>query len=175
MSYEAEILERLSDSSRWPNYQRPDFLAELDQIADDALASLSARDCIASVLIYQQLIEELLRVLLQSLCFLIQASLFPIEITFSESSGKMFGRLVDDIKATVNFPNKNELITIANRVNERRMQVAHGLTKRESLNELESVAVSVRDDFEEFFKLFDKALDWSRVCLHDIKKILCTD
>ena len=170
INYRQSIIDRLKDSDNWPIYKRPDFLSKLDEVADDAFILASERDCIASVLIYQQLIEELLKTLLQSANFLMQAHLLPFEICVNENKNQMFGRLIEDFKTTISVPNRNELIDIANRVNQKRIEIAHGLTKKESLSDLLEIALSVRNDFEKFFPLYDESYDWTRVCLSGLKK-----
>ena len=170
MTYQESIIARLKDSDNWPIYQRPDFLSKLDEMADDAFIFATERDCIASVLIYQQLIEELLKTLLQSANFLMQVQLLPFEISVNENKNQMFGRLIEDFKTTISAPNRNELIDIANRVNQKRIEIAHGLTKRESLRDLLENALSVRNDFEKFFPIYSESYDWTRVCLKDLRK-----
>lgn len=170
MTYQESIIARLKDSDNWPIYQRPDFLSKLDEMADDAFILASERDCIASVLIYQQLVEELLKSLLQSANFLMQAQLLPFEISVNENKNQMFGRLIDDFKTTISVPNRCELIDIANRVNQKRIEIAHGLTKKESLSDLLEIALSVRNDFEKFFPLYSESYDWTRVCLNGLRK-----
>ena len=170
MSNEENIIEILQDPLKWPSIDRPEFSGKLDEIADDAFSNPDERSCIASVLIYQQLVEELLKVLLQSCNFLVQARLLPIEIKFSDSDNKMFGRLIEDFKRTIVVPNKEKIIEIANRINYHRIKIAHGLTKRESLKDLLKSAQEVRDLFEKFFKYYDDAYDWTRVCLNSLRK-----
>lgn len=170
MTYQESIIARLKDSDNWPIHQRPDFLSKLDEMADDAFILASERDCIASVLIYQQLIEELLKTLLQSANFLMQAQLLPFEISVNETKNQMFGRLIEDFKTTISVPNRYGLIDIANRVNQKRIEIAHGLTKKESLSDLLEIALSVRNDFEKFFPLYSESIDWTRICLNGLKK-----
>jgi hypothetical protein len=119
MSYEKEIKELLSDSSRWPSYSNPDVLSNLDAMADDALSvgNLDERSCIAAILILQQLTEELIEVLIKMSRFLVQVRMLPLEIRFKESKRKMFGQLVKDLEATMEFPNKSRMIELANSIN----------------------------------------------------------
>jgi hypothetical protein len=175
MSYEENILNRLKDSSGWPGIERSDFLGRLDEIADDAFTIPDERSCISSVLIYQQLTEELLKTLLRACNFLIQAKLLPFEISLSEPQGKMFGQVIQEFKKSIDIPNKGEIVERANTINKHRIEVAHGLTKKESLDDLLQMALTVRDEFELFFKLYSESYDWIRLCLKDLKKDIVED
>ncbi len=174
MTYEENIKSMLADSSQWPNYSKPDVMGRLDEMADDALSvdNIDERSCIASILILQQLTEELIKVLLKSCNFLVQVSLLPLEIYLKDHRSKMFGRVLEDLKATITFPEKDELIGLANKINKERIDIAHGLIEKASFKNLPKTAMQVRDDFEEFFKLYSSAHDWTRLCLKDLKKDL---
>ena len=172
MSYEEKIKAKLADSSKWPTYKDADQMARLDEIADDALSisTMDERSCIASILILQQLTEELVKILLESCQFLVQVRLLPIEITFKSQSNEMFGRVVNSLKETIDFPHKAEIIAEANKINKKRIEVAHGLIHKVSLDDLTNNAMVVRNDFEFFFSLYIKAQDWTRLCLKDLKQ-----
>lgn len=87
----------------------------------------------------------------------------------------MFGKVIQEFKQTIEMPAKNELIERANTINKHRIEVAHGLTKKESLSDLLQMALAVRDEFELFFKLYSESYDWIRICLKDLKKDLIED
>lgn len=172
MNYQEQIIAKLADSSKWPSYTKPDHMAKLDEMADDALSisTLDERSCIASILILQQLTEELIKVLLESCQFLMQVKLLPLEITFKNQNNEMFGRVVNSLNETIDFPNKEELVAEANKINKKRIEVAHGLIHKVSLENLTNNAMVVRNDFELFFSLYSHAQNWIRVCLKDLKQ-----
>ena len=67
MSYTTDLIERIRDSSKWPDFERPHFLDELADIANQAFSKDTIEGYLASLLIYQQLGEELIRLLLTGL------------------------------------------------------------------------------------------------------------
>lgn len=128
--YQHELTERIKDSSKWPDFDRLDFLAELNDLADKAWEKGTVEGYLASLLIYHQLAEEILRLFLRSSEFLIQLALFPTEIRFPARERIVFGRVVEALKETVEFANKSEVIKLAQSLNERRVALVHGLTKQ---------------------------------------------
>ncbi len=177
MDYEARIKTRLFDSSKWPKYSKPDVMASLDEMADDALTvgKIDERSCIASILIIQQLTEELLKILLESCYFLVQVRLLPFEMMLEVKKKKMFGGIVEDLRATIQFENKEEIIVLANKINSERIDIAHRLIEKGDFSNLPKRAMQVRKDFEEFYELYDYGYDWIRICLKDLKKDLVDD
>ena len=152
-------------------------MASLDEMADDALTvdKIDERSCIASILIIQQLTEELLKILLESCYFLVQARLLPFEMELEVKKKKMFGGIVEDLRSTIQFENKEEIIVLANKINSERIDIAHRLIEKGDFSGLPKRAMQVRKDFEKFYDLYDFGYDWIRVCLKDLKKDLLDD
>ena len=170
MSFESEIIEKIKNSSNWPTFEKPDYLGMLNQLADDALKSSEKFAPISAILIYQQLVEELLRLILSFSGFLIQARMWPWKVESKELKGAMFGRVFDELKKTVEFQHRDQILIIANEINEIRIQVAHGLAKFESIEPLRAKAIEVENKFNELFRLYEETDEWFRLCLKNIKQ-----
>lgn len=172
MSYEEQIRSILADSSKWPTYSNPNVISKLDEMADDAIAidKVDETSCIASILILQQITEELIGIQLKMCRFLVQVRLLPFQIEFKESGPKMFGRLVEDLKSTIDFPHKEQMIELANRINRERVEIAHGLITTSDNKDFVKSALNVRSLFEEYFKLHENSYDWLCLCLKDLKQ-----
>lgn len=168
-----EIIKKRLLNEDWPNYTNPDRMAELDGLADDALSisKIDATTCIASILILQQMTEELIKVLLESSRLLMQVQLLPLEITFKPTKKAMFGELLKQLESSINFQYKIEIIKISNIINTQRIEVAHKLIQKDNLDELQSSALEVRNNFESFLQLFDISYSWIVDCLDDLKKL----
>ena len=162
MSYKAEIESRLTDVDRWPIYVNPDYLDSLSRLANQALEKPDTKNCISAILIYQQLTEEMIKVLLRSCYFLIQVRMLPIEIIFKENKKLMFGQLIKELKATINFPLKNNLITAANIINKNRIEIAHGIVERGEVQNYSSLAQTVKYEYEMFFANCTSSIHWVR-------------
>ena len=164
-------IEEKLHSGEWPNYCNPQRMAELDNLADDALSisKIDATTCIASILILQQMTEELLKVLLDSSRFVIQVRLLPLEISFNPLKKAMFGEIVKQIESTINFQHKKEIIELANRMNTTRIEIAHKLIEKDNLADLQIKAIEARNNFEKFLTLYDLAYGWINNHLEELK------
>lgn len=171
MGYHKKILEQIRKPENWPvRYENSEHLNELHSLAEEAFESNTKLSYISSILIYQQLTEESLRCLLRHINFFIQLACFPVEINFAESKKRMFGRIVDELKSTIEFDNKPLIIKEANRLNENRIAVVHGLTKIDNLEDLREHAVEVRTIFSGLFREIHDSLDWLDACFKDFMK-----
>ncbi len=130
MTYREDIIRRIRNVKMWPGFESPAYLNKLDDLADKALKKKTVEGAFASVLIYHQLSEELLRMLLQSAQFFIQLSIFPAELTFPPRKRQMFGQLMEELRETVSFENKAEILALANSLNTHRIDLVHKLTSR---------------------------------------------
>lgn len=171
MNYFKELIERIKDNEKWPEFDRPDFLDELNTIADEAVSKKTIEGYLAALLIYQQLAEETVRLLLKDHEFFIQLSVFPAEIKFPSKSNAMFGRIIDDLKNTITLDkSKYQIIELANKLNQIRIDIVHGLTKMADLNHIESKVMEAKRLHDELFDLFDKVHDEFRVIFKDFRK-----
>ena len=175
MSYEDDLISIIRDSEKWPSFERPLFLDELDDVADDAFARNSIEGYLAALLIYHQLCEEMVRLLLKDAQFLIQLSVFPTELHFAEKKRLMFGQLIDELRATIVFEDKDEFISKCLDINSHRIDIVHRLTKRSSLSDVGSQIAQVKTLYSEIYALFDGIHDWFRVSFKDFKKDVFID
>ena len=74
MSYEEDIKTRVRNSEHWPDFDSPDYLDSLDELAEESLKKNNIERALAAVLIYHQLVEEQMKILLQSAKFFIQSA-----------------------------------------------------------------------------------------------------
>lgn len=174
MSYKTELAKKVLNPKLWPDFERRDFLGELDGIAEDAFLYNTIYGYLSAVLIYHQLADEVIQVLLNNSRFFIQLSIFPVELNFPIKKDKMFGELLQDLESTVEFEQKKLILQKARKLNSIRIQIVHKLTKQSSLDEVKTQAVIVKKLFYEildlcrdansyFFRVFDnfkKAIDW---------------
>ena len=171
MDYQQELIDRIKDSDKWPSLERADFLDELDVLAEDSFKKGTIEGYLSALLIYQQLAEEMIRLLLKDHEFYIQLSVFPAEIKFASKEKTMFGRLVEDLKKTITLDeSKFEIIDLANQLNQIRIDIVHGLTKIPNLKEIEAKVKQAADLYNELFVKFDDEHDMFRLAFKDFKK-----
>lgn len=168
--YHHALVERIKDRELWPDFDQPHFLSELNEVADEAWEKQTIEGFLASLLIYHQLAEEMLRLLLRCSEFFVQLQLFPTEIHFPAREKIMFGRVIDALKETIEFENKAEIVRLANSLNDRRVALVHGLTKHSSLDEIKSKAVDIKSDFDALYNAYEETHDWFLLYFKDLRK-----
>ena len=175
MNYAKNLITTVRDSDKWPSFERPGFLNELDEIATEALSKNSTEGYLASLLIFHQLCEETIRLLLKDAQFFIQLSVFPAEIIFPEKKKLMFGQLIEELKSTISFEGKDKFLKSCMELNNHRIDIVHRLTKRSSLADLKAQLLKVKKLYDEIYELFDDIHDWFRLCFKDLKKDVFLD
>lgn len=175
MSYKKDIIKRVRNSDLWPDYESPDFLVTLNELADESLKKKSIEGALAAVLIYHQLTEEQLRLLLRSAQFFVQLSVFPAEIIFPEKKRQMFGQVIDELKQTISFSKKDKILELAASLNSHRIELVHKLASRQKTDNIVSQAIEVKNTFNRLFKMIDCASDEFRVAFKDFKKDVFID
>jgi hypothetical protein len=168
--YIKDLIDKVNDHNKWPSFDRPDFLWELNELADNALKKNSLEGYLAALLIYHQLCEEIIRLLVVDAHFFIQLSVFPSEITFPQKKNPMFGQVLDELRSTVSFQEKDELIKKCEELNKLRIETVHHLTRQNSLKDIKSRLGKVRTLYDEIFELHQVAHDDWRVAFHGFKK-----
>ena len=170
MTYYDEIIIKLEDPDKWPGFERPDFLDELIELADNSFKMKTTEGYLASVLIYHQLTEEFIKVLIESSTFYIQLSVFPQEFNNRKLDKKMFGYLIQELKQSVLDDDTYQLIEKATKLNDLRIQVVHNLTKTDTVSKIKKQCVKVQSLFNEIFELFEIIYDRYRVSFKDFRK-----
>jgi hypothetical protein len=170
MTYIEQLIQRIKAPDKWPEFDRPDFLDDLNEIANKAIESDTVHGYLAALLIYHQLTEEMIRLLLKCSEFFVQLSIAPAEIHFPIPEKAMFGRLLDSAKSSIDFENRDSLIALAQVINKDRIDLVHGLTKQESLDEVKEKVLRTKAKFDEFFSMFNDSRDWFMLCFKDLRK-----
>jgi hypothetical protein len=171
MDYLQQLVNRIKDREQWPQFERPEFLDELNELADNAITKQSIEGYLAALLIYQQLAEEMLKLLLRDHEFFIQLSVFPAEFKFPSRTNIMFGRVVEELKNTITLDEaKFEIIELANKLNQIRIDLVHGLTRIPDLNQVEIMVQEAKTIFDELCKKFDVEHDMFMLAFKDLRK-----
>jgi len=170
MLYENEILLKLENSDNWPGFERPDFLDDLNQLADNSFESKTIEGYLASVLIYHQLTEEFIRILIECSTFYIQLSVFPQEFQNRNLKKKMFGQLIQELTQSVLDENIRKIVYKANELNNTRIQIVHKLTMNDTINRINEQCEKVKTIFDEIWEVFEEVYDNYRVTFKDFRK-----
>lgn len=170
MAYEDDILIKLENSDSWPGFECPDFLDELNELADKAFEKKTIEGYLASVLIYHQLAEEFIRILIESSTFYIQLSVFPQEFQDRKLKNKMFGQLIQELNQSVLDEDIHSLVEKAYKLNSLRIEIVHKLTTSETIQKVKKQCEKVQVIFNEIWELFDVIYDRYMVTFKNFKK-----
>jgi hypothetical protein len=170
MGYKHDLISTIQDSEKWPSFDRPGFLLELNTLASEACEKGTLEGYLAALLIYHQLCEEMARLLLRDSQFFVQLAVFPAEINFPEKPKLMFGPLIDDLETIISFKGKDEFIAKCKEINRIRIIFVHGLTKRTSLADIRDSLANIQRLYDEIYNLFYQAHDYFKLGFKDFKK-----
>lgn len=170
MTYYEDILVKLEDPDNWPGFNRPDFVNELIELADNSFEKKTVEGYLASVMIYHQITEEFIRVIIESSTFYIQLSVFPQEFRNRELGEKMFGLIIQELKQSVVDHDTYLLIEKSEMLNKLRIQVVHKLTKTDTILKIKNECVKVHSMFNEIWELFEIIYDRYQVTFKDFRK-----
>lgn len=170
LRYEKELRRQVRDSDHWPDFSAPRFLDRLDASAYAAFHRGRREGDLAATLIYHQLVEEMLRLLIRDCQFFIKLSVFPARIALRIPAKQTFGQLLQLLSDSIEFPKKKQLLQRAGQLNSLRIEVVHRLVSRGSLAGLRRLAGRAQRLYEDCYRLFDTAHDHFRVCFKDFRK-----
>jgi hypothetical protein len=170
MSYQDDLIEKIKDNDKWPTLDRPEFLEELDVLASEACDQNTIYGYLAALLIYHQICEEIVKLLVKESEFYIQLCVFPAEISFQEKKKLMFGQLLEELQRTVSFEGKDDLIAKCQELNKIRVDIVHRLTRNTTLEEISRKAAQVEKLYADIFSLFIKSQEHFDQCFHNFKK-----
>ena len=171
MTYHQELIDKISDRNQWPSFDRPEHLEQLNQLADEMLEKQTMEGAFASLLIYQQIVEEMIRLLLMQHDFYMQLVMYPAEVKAIKRTRGMFGRLIEDLKNTFTLDeSKEEFIDLANQINSVRIELVHGLTKVSTTDDIVPKVRECKTRFDCAFTIFIEIRDSFQLSFKDFKK-----
>lgn len=164
--YDTVLINQLIDENKWPDF--PDLIVDLAKIAHEAFIKDTIEGYLAAVLIYQQIIEESVRILIRLSTLYLRGQIWPSVIDFKVNDEEIsFGQLLGELKRGVKFDMRKEFINKCNELNSIRIKFVHKLTKM-NLNEIKVKAQSVKKLFNEILDLFEIGSSYYLRLLEDL-------
>ncbi len=170
MDYHKDIIEKLKNSDKWPHFERPEFLGDLNEIADNSFENNTIEGYLASTLIYHQLTEEFLKRIIDYSNFYIQCSIFPAVYIPEKKDNLMFGTLVQEFKRSVRFEETADFLDNCNQINKVRIRLVHKLSRFPSKQKILKEAKTLKELFDQTAFLFRDIEDQFRESLRQHKK-----
>ncbi|MDP3049102.1 MAG: hypothetical protein Q8N12_06705 [Thermodesulfovibrionales bacterium] len=160
MKYEEELAKHLKNpdgylwfSESWPH-------SYLNGIAEDAFNKNSPEGYLTSLIIYHQLTEEILRLLLLYSNLVMKAALYPVKIDLPAVNESSLGELLQIHRATVVFDKKSKIIEQADKLNRLRNELSHGIIKYPSGTAIIEKAENSKEIFENIFENWGMSMKW---------------
>jgi len=171
MNYQKEILEKIKDSNNWSKFSNSETLDELNTFSDNFYKKQKLEGVLASVLIYHQLSEELMKCLVSCSDFLIQCSVFPLEFNKKrKEKNQMYGQIISEIEEGIIDKDIKEFIQKCKKLNELRIKIVHKLTSQTSIKDVIKETKQSKKYFDSIYELFDKIYDNYRFSFSRYKK-----
>lgn len=168
------ILNKIMNSDYWPSIIYSENLEIIEEMAKNSFKSGTFEGQFASMLMYHQIIEAMCMHLIDDCHFFIQLSIYPMKIEFELPEKRMLGYYIDELRNSIDFSKKDDFIQRVVGFNSIRNKIVHGMTK-ESITMLCKELVSIKERFDEIFKLYDDIQDDFRVTFHGFKKDVFID
>jgi len=170
MQYQKKLLHRLGNNENWPYFERPDFLDDLNTLADKAYEKNTAEGYLSALLIYHQICEEMIKVLIESSTFYIQLAVLPQQYKQRDLKDKMFGQLINELGNCIIDGDTLKFIQKCRELNKLRIKMVHKITLKNSISDISNQSKQAQSIFNEIFILFDCIYDNYRTTFGDFKK-----
>jgi hypothetical protein len=167
--YDDNLLQQIEDDSVWPNLFRPEFLTELSVVADTIHKQNTIEGRLASVIIYHQITEEFIKVMIRYSVFVIQVAIWPTKYDFKFKDEMMFGQLLSIFKNTIYFNNKDSFIKECETLNKSRIDMVHNLTRKTSLSDVKTLTDNIQSNFYNIVKYYNESIEYYVEHLRDYK------
>lgn len=169
MDYKLKILRSLfcDDIEEDPNKEMINTLFEL---VEESYSKHTFEGYIASLLISHQLVEEIIKWILDECQFYVQVNLLDTEIDFKIQKNRSFGYYLSELERALEFPQKEELIEKCKEFNIIRIEIVHRLTKLRSITDIESKVKNAKTLFDEIYDLYTDTLSFFSSAFKEIRK-----
>ena len=142
-----------------PDIANLDWFVDLSHAADRAYGLKTVEGCFSAVLIYTQLTEEMLRILVSFSRLLLQAGVYPETIRFADNRKMTLGGLIYELENSISFRRKDKMILFCRELNAARNETIRRIMARESPAKILKGVSGIKDIFRRIDSLFDEAYD----------------
>jgi hypothetical protein len=160
MSYRAELINKVRTKEYLPNFDKPNFILELNNIAMKAAVQRNVFGYLSAVFIYHQMKEEILKALFRKAKFYAQLRRLPEEVYFSQDNYLVFDYTINEVDGPEDFLNRNEMIDLSREIDRIRNEIVKRLSEGVSVEEIEKLAAQVKKQFEIIFSTFKECNLW---------------
>ena len=162
MKYEEKLVRTVKNPDGYLGLpvNDPSILSYLDGIADNSYHQGTTEGYLAAAIIYHQLTEKILLMLINYSDLYIQAKIYPEKIDTFYQDLDSFGKLLKRHKTTVVFSKKSKILKNADDLNRNRVQLVHKMYELGHEGNIDMVSKKIRENFESIFKDWKDAMKW---------------
>jgi len=160
MKYEEKLVKAVKNPYGYLGFDDPSTLSYLDGIANDFCHKDTTEGYLAAAVIYHQLTEKILLMLIKYSDLYIQAKIYPEKIDTSYQDLDSFGELMRRHKTTVLFSKKSRMLTNADELNKYRVHLVHKIHALNHEDNIDMVSMKIRDNFEAIFQDWKDPMKW---------------
>lgn len=160
MKYEEKLVRSVKNPDGYLWWEDTSTFSYLDGIANDSYLKGTTQGFLTAAIIYHQLTEKILLLLIQYSDLFLKARAYPAKLDTSYNDLDSFGKLIKRHATTVVFSKKSRIIKNAVHLNDLRVQLVHKIHELEIEENIDSVAIQIHDNFERIFQDWKEAMKW---------------
>ena len=160
MKYGEILVRAVKNPDGYLGFDEPSTLSYQDGIADDSYSKGTTEGYLAAAIIYHQLTEKILLMLITYSDLYVQAKIYPEKIDTFYQDLDSFGQLMKRHKTTVGFSKKSKILKNANELNKYRVQLVHKMDELKHEDNIDIISKKIRDNFEAIFRDWKDAMKW---------------
>lgn len=160
MNYEEKLVRSVKNPDGYLGFDDPSSLSYLDGIADDSYHKGTTEGYFTAAIIYHQLTEKILFMLVTYSDLFVQAKIYPEKFDTSHQDLDSFGKLMKRHATTVVFSKKSKILKNAVEINKFRIQLVHKMHELRHEDNIDSLSKKIRDNFESIFSDWKDAMKW---------------
>jgi hypothetical protein len=167
VSYTNELVDNIINVEKWP--EPPEVIGKLLNIAEGEYEKGTIEGYITSVILYHQITEESVKVLIRYSELVQKAQMWPLILDFKFDEDRlMFGQVLNELKRGIDFSGKEEFIARCYELNKLRIKIVHKIVHI-PLSELEKEAKHVKIIFKKILKAFTEGIEFLVGWLSDLR------
>jgi hypothetical protein len=139
-------------------------------LADEYISENEFEKVFVAVVTYHQLTEEFIKSLLRNKMLLEKIQMYPEMYSTSLLKDSMFGKYIIELEKGIEFPNKQEFISLCRRLNKYRINLVHKLTYIYEKENIENEYSKVKNIYHDLREIYSKEIHRIQEIFNKIRK-----
>lgn len=160
MNYRNELLSKVRSKEYLPNFDRPDFLSELENRAGEAFLQNNLYGYLSAVTIYHYMKEEILKAMIRKFSFYIKLERFPEKVLITDDSYSGLNCPISEIYKVSDFKNRDEILKLSKEMDNLKAETLKRLVEGCCEREIEGLASCAKEIYRRLFTAFRDSNLW---------------